>query len=610
LIDWIEIEGPVLPVWPPISHQTLLFDSPNKEKGRKILRPRSRLPIHGPCLPPPRHFPAEIDSKLALYDAARTDKQSFLEAIKLPFAAILSSPSFLFLVEPEAPSDKPRRLNSYELASRLSYFLWSSAPDTELTEVAAKGDLLKPEVIKAQVKRMLANPKSTAFVKNFTGQWLGLRRVGSNPPTKTLYPEYDRHLETSIVQETEGFFSEILRKDLDARCFIESNFLTINERLARFYRIPDVEGDEIRTVPAPSDSHRGGLITQASIHSITSNGTRTSPVTRGVWVLKTLLGTDPGLPVANVAKFNPKSRESIKPRSVNASRSIAKRRLRPCHDKIDPLGLAMENFNAAGEWRDQEGHGYNGRIEKNDPKIDASAKMPDGTEFNGVEGLQEQSAQKEDLFTSPASQLTTYALGRELGFPDRPMIRTFVEKMKTEHYSLVFPAQLNCDLRFVHVPNNPMNPLFHTPLLEGPFSAVWVFPSRCPFWKRCYRVRCTPRPLPTSRFLNPEPSPRPAQFFATLGTEVNIAEWVPTTNGKDYALSPTLETLKEHQADFSVLSGLGHSAQRRRTFRRRYLVRREQISGRSRAKITAIRSPSISSSLKKSDEDSFPLTRN
>ncbi|RFC45458.1 MAG: Protein of unknown function DUF1592/DUF1588/DUF1587/ DUF1585/DUF1595/Planctomycete cytochrome C [Verrucomicrobia bacterium] len=437
LIDWIELEGPILPVWPPASHQTLLFDSPNKGKNEALYAREvvSRFMARAYRRPV---VSAEVDSKMALYDNARTDKQSFLEAIKLPLAAVLASPNFLFLVEPEAPSDKPRRLNPYELASRLSYFLWSSTPDAQLTELAAKGDLLKPEVTRAQIKRMLADSRSSAFVKNFTGQWLGLRRVGANPPTKTLYPEYDRHLETSIVQETVGFFQEILQKDLDARSFIKSDFLTINERLARFYGIPDVKGDAIRNVPAPENSHRGGLITQASIHSITSNGTRTSPVTRGVWVLKTLLGTDPGLPVANVGEIQSKvpgiDKATVRQRLAIHRESASCAR---CHDKIDPLGLALENFNAAGEWRDQEGHGYNGRIDKNDPIIDPSAKMPDGTEFKGVEGLQEQLLKKEDLFLNAlASQLTTYALGRELGFSDRPTIRDFVEKMKAERYSL------------------------------------------------------------------------------------------------------------------------------------------------------------------------------
>ncbi len=437
LIDWIELEGPLHPVWPPASHTRLLFDSPNKTRDEQVyarevmsrfMTRAYRRPVQA----------AEVDAKMALFDKVRPEKPSFVEAIKVPLAAVLASPHFLYLVEPEAPQAAPRKLNTHELASRLSYFLWSSMPDEALSKLATSGELAKPAVLRAQVDRMLADPRSDAFVKNFAGQWLGLRKVGSNPPSKTLYPEYDRHLEISIVRETEGFFAEILRSNLDARNLIKSDFVTINERLARFYGIPGVKGDAIRKVPAPPESHRGGLVTQASIHSITSNGTRTSPVVRGTWVLRTLLGTDPGLPVANVGEIQSKvpgiDKATVRQRLAIHREAASCAR---CHDRIDPLGLALENFNAAGEWREQEGHGYNGRIEKNDPRIDASAKMPDGTEFVGVEGLQTQLLKKEDLFlTALANQITTYALGRELGFSDRPAVRGFVEQMKREKYTL------------------------------------------------------------------------------------------------------------------------------------------------------------------------------
>jgi len=304
-------------------------------------------------------------------------------------------------------------------------------PDAELFRVARTGELIKPEVIGQQVDRLLADPRSQAFVTNFAGQWLGLRKVGDNPPVQTLYPDYDRHLELSMVRESEGFFSEILRNDLDARNLIKSNFVTINERLARFYEIPGVKGDAIRKVTVPPEIPRGGIVTQASIHSITSNGTRTSPVVRGVWVMKTLLGSDPGLPVANVGEIQPTvpgiDKATVRQR-LAIHREVAS--CARCHNKIDPLGLALENFDASGRWRDQEGHGYNGRIDKNDPPIDASAKMPDGTEFVGVKGLQDALLKKHDHFlNSLASQLTTYAIGRELGFSDKAMIRGFVESM-------------------------------------------------------------------------------------------------------------------------------------------------------------------------------------
>lgn len=435
LVDWIELEGPVHPTWPPASHRRVLPEIPGKEKDEKayarevltrFMTRAYRRPVQ----------PQEVEAKVALFSKLRPEKPSFVEAIKVPLASVLASPHFLYLVEPETAAS--RKLSPHELASRLSYFLWSSMPDDTLFRLAAKGDLVKPAVLAAQVDRMLADPKSDAFVKNFAGQWLGLRKVGANPPASNLYPEYDRHLEISMVRESEGFFAEILRHDVDARSLIKSDFVTINERLARFYGIPGVKGDAIRRVSAPPEAHRGGLVTQASIQCITSNGTRTSPVTRGVWILRTLLGSDPGLPVANVGEIASKvpgiDKATVRQRLQIHRENPACAR---CHDKIDPLGFALENYNAAGEWRDREGHGYQGRIEANDPLIDAGAKMPDGTPINGVEGLQAQLLKQQDPFLSHlAGQITTYALGRELGFSDEPSLRTYVETMKRNHYTL------------------------------------------------------------------------------------------------------------------------------------------------------------------------------
>ncbi len=433
MIDWIELEGPIHPVWPPESHRLVLFNTPNKDKdetayARDVLTRFMTRAYRRPLRE------GELDARMALFEKLRPEKPSFVEAIKVPLAATLASPHFLYLVEPEPPGKNPRPLDPFELASRLSYFLWSSMPDVDLFLLAESGEILKPEVIRSEVDRLLADPRSEAFVSNFASQWLGLRKVGDNPPSNTLYPEYDRHLELSIVRETEGFFSEILRSDLDARNLIQSNFVTINERLARFYGIAGVKGDEIRKVKVSDGFPRGGLVTQASIHTITSNGTRTSPVVRGTWILKTLLGDDPGLPVANVGEIQPQvpgiDKATVRQR-LAIHREVAS--CARCHEKIDPLGLALENFNAAGQWRDQEGHGYNGRIEKNDPVIDASAKMPDGTEFVGVQGLQEELLKRDAQFlNSLASQLTTYALGRELGFSDRPAVRRFVKDMQGE----------------------------------------------------------------------------------------------------------------------------------------------------------------------------------
>ncbi len=242
----------------------------------------------------------------------------------------------------------------------------------------------------------------------------------------------DEHLETSFVRESEAFFQEVLNKDNPATTLVKSDFVTINERLARFYGIDGVKGDEMRAVKVPDGVHRGGIPTQGSILTTTSNGTRTSPVKRGTRVLKTLLGIDPGLPVANAGEIAPKV-PGIDKATVRKRLEIHRKldQCARCHNKIDPLGFALENFNAAGEWREQEGFGYKGRIEKNDPKIDAGSEMPDGTKIVGVEGLQAAILKDEDKFLAClANKVLTYSLGRETGLADQPSVKVAVAHMK------------------------------------------------------------------------------------------------------------------------------------------------------------------------------------
>ena len=330
------------------------------------------------------------------------------------------------------PSMSARRLNDFEMASRLSYFLWSTMPDDELLDLAEAGRLRDPAVIQAQVDRMLSDPKSDSFIRNFAGQWLGLREVGANPPAPDLYPRYDRHLEVSIVKESLAFFGEILRNNLSVMNFVKSDFVVVNERIARFYGIPNVRGDEFRSVKVPRGVSRGGIVTQASVLTITSNGTRTSPVKRGTWVMKNILGIDPGLPVANAGDIAPKvpgiDRATVRQR-LEIHRSLPQ--CARCHNKIDPLGFALENFNASGEWREQEGFGYKGRIQPNDPPINAASKMIDGTAFEGVEGLQRILMRDEDLFLGCLSnKMMTYALGRELGIADQLHVQEAVKHLK------------------------------------------------------------------------------------------------------------------------------------------------------------------------------------
>jgi mono/diheme cytochrome c family protein len=433
LLSWFEIEGPLFDAWPPSSHANILFDSPTRARDErayaaevlaKFMRRAYRRPV----------AEAEVSAKLKHYDAARADGASFVAAIKRPLTAVLVSPNFLFLAEPAGtgPANKPRPLTDHELATRLSYFVWSSQPDAELMRVADAGKLADRTERLKQLDRMLRDPKADAFVTNFAGQWLGLRDVGANPPAADLFPQYDRHLEVSIVKESEAFFRTILAEDLDARTFIKSDFVTINERLARAYGIDGVRGDGFRKVPVPKGVHRGGIPTQASVLTTTSNGTRTSPVKRGTWVLKTLLGIDPGLPLANAGEIAPKvpgiDKATVRKR-LEVHRTLDQ--CARCHSKIDPLGFALENFNAAGEWREREGFGYKGRVQENDPKIDASSEMIDGTKIVGVEGLQDAMLKQEDLFLAClASKVLTYALGRELGLADQPTVKAAVAHMK------------------------------------------------------------------------------------------------------------------------------------------------------------------------------------
>lgn len=438
-VDWIEIEGPVYPNWPPTSHTNLLFTS----KTRELNESEYAREVIARFLPRAYRRPvtaAEIAEKRAIFARVFKAGSSFEDSLRAALTAILVSPNFLYLTEAQTGSSRATAtdLNAHQMASRLSYFLWSTMPDAELLALADNGQILKPSVLRQQIDRLLGDSKSDAFVVNFAGQWLGLRDVGANPPAADLYPQYDRHLETSMVGESEAFFAEILRKDLDALSFVKSDFVVINERLARFYGIDGVKGDEFRRVAVPPNVARGGVMTQASMLTITSNGTRTSPVKRGTWIMKNVLGTDPGLPVANAGEIAPKvpgiDKATVRQR-LEIHRTLPQ--CARCHNKIDPLGFALENFNACGEFREREGHGYKGRIERNDPIIDASSQLPDGTKITGVNSLQDALVAREDLFLKClASKMLTYALGRELGLADQKAVTAAVQQMKQNKRTL------------------------------------------------------------------------------------------------------------------------------------------------------------------------------
>ena len=435
LIDWVEFEGIYVDQWPPESHQRILVPRRTGEDEsryvRRILRRFMRRAWRRPVTD------SELDAVVSLFTKVRPSKPTLAEALKTPLVAVLSSPHFLFLVEPR-PTQETRLLNSHELASRLSYFLWSSMPDDELFALAEQGKLVTDAELDRQVDRMLGDSRAKQFVGNFVGQWLGLRDIDANPPVENLYPRYDQHLKHSMVKEAETFFWEILQNDLNALQLIQSDFVTINQRLARFYGIDGVRGDHFRRVSVPPDIHRGGILTQAGVLTITSNGTRTSPVVRGAWILENVLGAPTPPPPPDAGDLAPKV-PGIDKATVR-DRLEAHRRLpqcATCHDKIDPLGFALENFDAHGRWRTHYGFGYQGRVGDNDPRVNASGRLPDGREIDGVRDLQQRLLEDHDQFLSCMTEkLMIFALGRGLAFSDRVERDRLVANLKHNGYHL------------------------------------------------------------------------------------------------------------------------------------------------------------------------------
>ncbi len=340
---WFEIEGPLYESWPPESTRRLLppelIDGDETASARRVLRRFMARAWRRPVTE------AEVTDMVDLFAAVRPECDSFEQAMAHPMAAVLTSPHFLFLVEGETVGD-------FEFASRLSYFLWSSMPDEQLLAQASAGHLRRADVLAAQMDRMLADPKSQAFVENFVGQWLGLRRLGATTPDALKFPGYNRWLEESMRQETELFFQELLQKDLSVLNFIDSDFTYLNDVLARHYRIEGVEGGAFRRVALQPDSHRGGVLTQASILTLTADGMETSPVHRGTWILSSFMGTPPP-PPASVPELEEVAKQANRQLTFREKLEVHRESAAcaSCHSKIDPLGFALESFDAVGAFR-------------------------------------------------------------------------------------------------------------------------------------------------------------------------------------------------------------------------------------------------------------------
>jgi hypothetical protein len=379
---------------------------------------------------------ADVAGLLRFYEEGR-DEGTFESGIEMAIRRLLVSPEFLFRTESDRTDIAPNtnyQVSDLELASRLSFFLWSSIPDDELLDLASRGTLHQPGVLEQQVRRMLTDPRSRAIVDNFVGQWLFLRNVPALGPDPYKDPDFDESLRLALRRETELFFEAVMRDDRSVVELLDADYTFLNERLARHYGIPFVHGDHFRRVTLPADSARGGLLGQGSILSVTSHPNRTSPVVRGKWILENILGVSPPAPPPDVP-------ELVEPEHLATAVSMRDRmtahRANPacasCHRMMDPLGLALENFDQAGRWRIVE-ESFDSRSASFVP-IDTAGTLPDGTTFEGAAELRSVLVNRSDRFVATMTEkLLTYALGRGLESYDMPAIRTITrEAARDDH---------------------------------------------------------------------------------------------------------------------------------------------------------------------------------
>ena len=371
---------------------------------------------------------AEVDELMAFYRKGRAEGDFDL-GITMAVTAVLTNPKFLFRVEsdPEkVPAGGVYRISDLELASRLSFFLWSSIPDDELLDAAVRGKLSQPGEIEKQAGRMLADRRSFNLATNFAGQWLRLRNIDAVQPSGNLFRDFDDNLRQAFRQETELFFDSVLREDRSVRTFLKSDYTFLNERLAKHYGIPGVYGSRFRRVTLPPGSKRGGLLRHGSVLSVTSYATRTSPVLRGVLVLRNILGAPPPAPPPDVPALDESTMAANLPMRERLAAHRSNAVCASCHRTIDPVGFSLENFDAVGRWRD---------LEVEDQPVDATGAVPGGREFKGIDGLEDALLRRPELFTATLTEnLLTFALGRGVEYYDAPAIRKIVSGAEKDGY--------------------------------------------------------------------------------------------------------------------------------------------------------------------------------
>ena len=510
VVQWVEVDGPIFHQWPPASHQTLWGKTktapfpnkapnedpiahldrppdkiakprltqrpPNKETGnRMIYDPKQGIggePMYRTArIPRPLHSTLKLVSPNAKHQAARLlrrfitkayrrpvreaelkpfvalthrwldERRPFEDAMRVGYKAILSSPGFLY--HQGSLPDAASKLSDHALAERLAFFLWNGAPDAKLR------GLDDPEKLRAQVERMLTDDKAERFLKHFTDQWLDLALIDFTVPDEKLYPEFDKLLQWSMVEETRAYVREMIEGDLPARHIIDSDFAMLNWRLARHYGLPPVDGMHVRKVSLPADSPRGGLMTQGSVLKVTANGTTTSPVVRGVWLMERILGVHPDPPPPGVPAIEPDIRGATTVREqLDAHRSVAS--CASCHVKIDPPGMALESFDVIGGWRDQ----YRALNEElidlkpryspfkkvpiryvAGPPVDASDELPGGKAFQDINGFKKLLLNDErGIARGITEKLIVYATGAEISFSDRAEVEAILDRAEPSGY--------------------------------------------------------------------------------------------------------------------------------------------------------------------------------
>ena len=453
----MRVEGPLLPQWPGKGHKLMFGDLPNaptaeaakrmkyeKRRTQQMYEVTSAQPaVDGPKLIKAfvakvvreKSQPTQADAYVRLFEAELKNGSTFEESLLTTYTAVLCSPANLYFHE------QPGRLDAWAVAGRLSYMMWGTAPDEELRRQAESGALLKPATLRAQTDRLITDPRAQRFVRDFTDQWLSLRNIDATTPDKQLYPEYDDALKAAMLDETRGFFAEVLAKNLSVTDFLDSDWTMLNNRLARHYDIPDVEGVAFRKVALKPEDHRGGLLTHASILKVSANGNNTSPVVRGAWVLDRILGTPPSPPPPGTPGVEPDIRGAVTLRQM-LEKHRSTESCNSCHSKIDPPGFALESYDVAGGW--QTNYRSLGRQFKSPPDlkrvqwrvgppVDASGVTANGRTFADLREFKQKVllADPEAFTLALTRKLAAYGSGRAMGFSDREELRRIAHETFT-----------------------------------------------------------------------------------------------------------------------------------------------------------------------------------